>query len=289
MLLRDDRCIFGEEHWAELDGYWMRYLKAGHGPPVVLVHGLLGYSFSWRFNWQVLASNHTVYAVDLLGIGFSDRPPVGAVPMDLFGTADRMLRWMGSLGLRCATVVGTSHGGGVSIAMAGKDQQRRSGLISNLVLVAPVNPWSNIGRRRVRLFRTRVGAAILKLAAPLLGFSRSAALGRMYGDSHQITPETLAGYRKPLRLPRSIDYGLAIVKTWTDDISQLQTSVELIRELPVLLVWGDRDRLVPISSGHELKHRLKGAEMVVMEGVGHLPYEENPDEFNRILLRFLNE
>lgn len=266
----------------------MRYLQAGQGPPVVLIHGLLAYSFSWRFNWQALATNHTVYAVDLLGIGFSDRPPPGAVPLDLFRTADRMTHWMEALGIRNATVAGTSHGGGVSIAMAAADQQRHRGLISRLVLVGAVNPWSTVGRRRVRLFRTRIGAALLKLTAPWLGLSRSAALGRMYGDSHQVTRETLAGYREPLRLPRSIDYGLEIIKTWTDDISRLQTSVEQIAELPVLLVWGDRDRLVPVSSARELQRRLRRAELAIMEGIGHLPYEESPDQFNRILLQFLN-
>jgi len=53
----------------------MRYLSAGSGPPLLLVHGLLGYSFSWRFTIPALAQHATVYAIDLLGTGFSDRPP----------------------------------------------------------------------------------------------------------------------------------------------------------------------------------------------------------------------
>ena len=57
-----------------VDGYRMRYLRCGSGPALVLVHGLLGYSFSWRYALPVLAERATVYAVDMVGVGFSDRP-----------------------------------------------------------------------------------------------------------------------------------------------------------------------------------------------------------------------
>ena len=63
------------ERWAEVDGHRMRYLCGGSGPALVLVHGLLGYSFSWRHALPVFSQKNTVYAVDMLGAGFSDRPP----------------------------------------------------------------------------------------------------------------------------------------------------------------------------------------------------------------------
>lgn len=271
-----------------MDGYRMRYLRAGKGPAIVLIHGLLGYSFSWRFNWEVLAKQHTVYAVDLLGIGYSDRPPMGAASFALPNTAERMLRWMGAEGIRNATLLGTSHGGGVAIAMASLDQQRRTGLIAKLVLVSAVNPWTTVGHTRVRFFRTRLGGAMLKVAAPWLAISRSAMLGRMYGDRSKVTKETFVGYRKPTLLPRSIEYGLEIVQTWDKDILYLRNCVEHIETLPTLLIWGDRDNLVPLTSARELKNHLKNSELMIMNGIGHLPYEERPEEFNQILLRFLN-
>src|SRR5260221_3283641 len=63
-----------EDCWMELDGARMRYLRAGSGPALILLHGLLGYSFSWRFTIPALARYATVYAPDMLGAGFSDRP-----------------------------------------------------------------------------------------------------------------------------------------------------------------------------------------------------------------------
>jgi pimeloyl-ACP methyl ester carboxylesterase len=270
-----------------MDGYRMRYLRAGNGPPLVLIHGLLGYSFSWRFNWQALAKKYTVYAVDLLGIGYSDRPQIGAVPFDLPRTAERMLLWMEQTGIRDAALLGTSHGGGLALAMAASDRKNKSGLISKLILVAAVNPWTTVGHHRARLFSTRIGGLMLKAIAPWLGISRSVMLERMYGDRSKITLETLTGYRKPLLLPRSIDYGMAIAKSWGNDLPHLVGCVETVSGMPVLLIWGDHDRLVPLASGQELKRHLKGAEMVVMKSVGHLPYEESPGEFNRVLLEFL--
>ena len=64
-----------EECWMDFEGARLRYLRAGSGPPLVLLHGLLGYSFSWRYTLPGLAPFATVYAPDLLGAGFSDRPP----------------------------------------------------------------------------------------------------------------------------------------------------------------------------------------------------------------------
>jgi pimeloyl-ACP methyl ester carboxylesterase len=270
-----------------MDGYRMRYLRAGNGPPLVLIHGLLGYSFSWRFNWQALAEKYTVYAVDLLGIGYSDRPLAGTVPFDLPRTAERMSRWMEQSGIRDAALLGSSHGGGIALAMTAADQKGKSGLISKLILVASVNPWTTVGHHRVRLFSTRIGGLMLKAIAPWLGISRSVMLERMYGERAKVTVETLVGYRKPLMLPRSIDYGLAIARSWGNDLLHLQGCVEAVSDMPVLLIWGDHDRLVPIASGHELKRHLKKADMVVLRGIGHLPYEESPEEFNRILLEFL--
>jgi len=267
----------------------MRYLRAGSGPPLVLIHGLLGYSFSWRFNWQVLAKEFTVYAVDLLGIGYSDRPKVGTVAYDLCSTADRMLDWMESVGIRNAVLVGTSHGGGLSLVMAARDRQRGRGLIGKLVSVAGVNPWTPVGHLRAKIFGHPVGSAVFKMLAPMLGIARLAMLERMYGDNSRITQETLAGYRKHLELPRSLDYGIAIARNWQSDLACLPEAVEQVGDLPTLLIWGKKDKVVPLVGGQELKRHLKNAQIELMDRSGHLPYEEYPEEFNHILLRFLHQ
>jgi pimeloyl-ACP methyl ester carboxylesterase len=287
--LYPDRFIFGEECWATVAGHRMRYLRAGSGPPLVLIHGLFGYSFSWRFNWEALAKEFTVYAVDLLGMGFSDRPIAWSVPFDLPATADRMLDWMSQSGIRDAVLLGTSHGGGLALAMAARDRQKRNGLIRKLVLVAGVNPWTTRGHKRAAVFGHPIGGAIFKMLAPIVGIPKLSMLQRMYGDNSQLTDATRNGYSQSVDLPRTVDYGLAICRSWRSDLAYLRTATEQIGDLPTLLIWGRRDKVVPVASGEELKRHLKNAKLVVMERAGHLPYEEYPEEFNPILLEFLRE
>jgi len=85
-----------EECWMDLDGARLRYLRAGSGPPLILVHGLLGYSFSWRYTMPALAPYATVYAPDMMGAGFSDRP--AGLDHSMRGTARRLLRFIAGLG-----------------------------------------------------------------------------------------------------------------------------------------------------------------------------------------------
>src|SRR5437899_4188470 len=98
-----------EEQGVSLDGIRVRYLRSGSGPPLLLVHGLLGYSFSWRFAMPVLAEKATVYAVDLLGAGFSDRP--ARLDCTLRASAQRLLRFLDGVGVGSCDLLGTSHGG----------------------------------------------------------------------------------------------------------------------------------------------------------------------------------
>jgi len=105
-----------EECWMDFDGARMRYLRAGAGPALVLLHGLLGYSFSWRFTMPALAPYATVYAPDMLGAGFSDRPR--GIDHSIHGTALRVLRFVENLGISSFDLLGTSRGGAVAMAVA---------------------------------------------------------------------------------------------------------------------------------------------------------------------------
>src|SRR5579862_6633429 len=97
-----------EECWTEIDGARMRYLRTGSGPALILLHGLLAYSFSWRFTMPALAPYATVYAPDLLGAGFSDRP--SGLDHSMRATAKRVLRFIENLELSSFDLLGTSRG-----------------------------------------------------------------------------------------------------------------------------------------------------------------------------------
>src|SRR5581483_9262992 len=96
-----------EERTVILDGVTWRYWFAGSGPPLLLIHGFMGYSFSWRFNVEPLSHYFTVYAFDLPGTGFSQR--VECAECSLTGDAEQVLRFMQRLGIENADIVGSSR------------------------------------------------------------------------------------------------------------------------------------------------------------------------------------
>ena len=290
----------GQELWHSFDGAPMRYLRLGPAtrpypsrPPLVLIHGLLGYSFSWRHNLDALAQERETYAVDLLGIGYSDRPRRGRVDFGLHATAERMLEWLKALGLRDADRLGTSHGGAVAMMMAALEREHGSGTaVGRLLLAAPANPWSHSGAKRIAFLGSTFGGWIARLAMPRfemgLRGARSFVLKRMYGDPGKITAETLDGYSRMLDLPGTIEYALEVVRSWRQDMRELKSRFHVLSHMPALLLWGSLDRAVAPESACELTARLKNSRLVVMKGIGHMPYEEAPEEFNRLVLDFLD-
>ncbi len=277
-----------EECWMDLDGARLRYLRAGSGPPVLLLHGLLGYSFSWRYTIPALAPYLTVYAPDMLGSGFSHRPP--GLDCSLRAVAQRLLCLVEKLGLSRFDLVGTSHGG--AVAMMAAAQSLDSTAVSTpkmgkLVLVAPVNPYSAHGRWLAPFLGGRVGSALLRFTAPRATFLYGYALRRLYGDPNRIAPGTLEGYMAPLAIPGLFNYGFSVVRSWTQDMRELGAILPKLANVPTLLIWGRDDAAVYATSGAALARHFQNSQLKVLPGVGHLPYEECPGEFNRLLIEFL--
>jgi pimeloyl-ACP methyl ester carboxylesterase len=259
----------------------MRYLRSGSGPPLLLLHGLLGYSFSWRFALPVLAEKATVYALDMPGVGFSDRPP--NANGSFRAQAERLLRFLDSLGVESCDLLGTSHGGATAMMAAALAPAR----VRSLILVAPVNPWSAHGRRLAPFVSIAPVSWVLLRFEPCLGILHDALLRRLYGDPRRIRPGTLAGYSAPFKIPGTLNYALGIVRSWNRDLSDLEAALTRIANIPTLLLWGSKDRAVSPDSAQRLRQQFKHCEVETFDGVGHLPYEEVPERFNSSVVGFL--
>jgi pimeloyl-ACP methyl ester carboxylesterase len=277
-----------EECWMDFDGARMRYLRAGSGPPLILLHGLMGYSFSWHFAMPALAPYATVYALDMLGAGFSDRP---RIDHSMRATALRVLQFAENLGLISFDLLGTSRGGAVAMCAAAECLRVKGSQspLRRLVLVCPVNPYSAHGKRLAPFFGTRFGAALFRKG---IGMSRTSHLfpyfhSRLYADRGRIPPGTLEGYTAPLQIPGLFEHALSIVRTWTDDLRELEALLPKLAPIPTLLMWGDKDPAVYVSSQLPLAKHFPNSRTVIFPGVGHLPYEECPEEFNAALVSFL--
>ncbi len=259
----------------------MRYLRSGSGPPLLLLHGLLGYSFSWRFLMPVLAQQATVYAVDMLGTGFSDRP--AGMDCSLRASAERLLRWADEIGVTGFDLLGTSHGSAVAMMAAALAPQR----VRRLVLVAPINPWSAHGKLLASFLSSRPVSALFLRVAPWLKIAHSFLLQRLVGDTRRIRPGTLEGYSAPFSIPGAFEYGLSVLRSWNCDLRELESMLPRIVQIPTLLLWGSEDRAVDPASAPILRQHFHDCRLVILDGVGHLPYEEVPDEFNRAVSEYL--
>jgi pimeloyl-ACP methyl ester carboxylesterase len=274
-----------EEHWLDLAGGRMRYLKAGTGPALILVHGLMGYSFSWRFNIPSLARYATVYAIDNLGTGFSTAPK--GLDCSMRATADRVLQFADALQIGEFDLLGTSHGGAVAMMVAAISRERGDSRLQRLILVAPVNPWSPHGKKLAPFLGRPMGSFLFRHTIERWRSLDPLWLRRLFGDGAKIPPDSLEGYRLPVKNNHGFDHGRRIVSCWTADLEELSRVLPAISGYPTLLMWGTRDRAVAFHSAEPLRRNFSDVRLVAFEGVGHLPYEEAAEEFNRELIQFL--
>jgi pimeloyl-ACP methyl ester carboxylesterase len=275
-----------EECSVTLDGVRWRYLHAGSGPPLLLIHGFMAYSFSWRFNMEALSRYFSVYAIDLPGCGFSQR--TDAPQCSLASDAEGVLRFMEHFGMENADVLGTSRGGGVAIVLAALAAQRSmTHRIRRLILASAINPWSSYGRFLTRLLAAALDGFFITHVLPKQRWLMLRYFRKLYGDPRRIAPGSIEGYTAGLDVPGSFEHLLRIVRSWHCDLALIEQSLPAISELPTLLLWGSRDTAVYPSSADDLQCRLKNSALVLLDGVGHVPYEEMPEEFNRVICDFL--
>jgi len=274
-----------EEHWLDLPDGRMRYLKAGSGPALILIHGLMGYSFSWRFTIPALVPHVTVYAIDNLGAGFSTSKK--GMNCTMRATAERVLQFAEALGIKDFNLLGTSHGGGVAIMVAAICVEQNDKRLQRLVLVAPVNPWSPHGKRLAPFLGSAFGDALFRNTIERWRSLDYLWLRRLFADGSKIPPDSLAGYRLPVLKNHVFRHASHIIRNWTADLAELEAALPKIRDYPTLLIWGTKDRAVNVRSAQPLRQNFRDACLLTFEGIGHLPYEEAPEDFNRALVDFL--
>jgi pimeloyl-ACP methyl ester carboxylesterase len=271
-----------EEAFVLVDGVKVHYQRAGTGRPLLLLHGLVGSARNWRQNISFLSRDSSVYAVDLFNMGESERVP--GLDAGLEATADRVAACMAALGLDEADVAGHSHGGAVAMMLAARHPKR----VRRLILFAPANPFCDLGHQLIRFYQTRLGGWVARRIPILPRMLKATALSRMYGDPSRVDDAALDGYTDGLHIPGTIDHVLQIVRRWSVDMGILRSALADLAGKPTLLIWGDRDRAVGLTSGQQLQRILPQSSLIVIPGVGHIPFEEQPDVCNRAMRDWLS-
>ncbi len=287
-LVRPDRIDWDptlSPETVEVMGYTVFYTVKGEGDPVILLHGFGAAVWVWEKQIEVLSRHYRVYALDLLGHGFSDRPKI---PYTL-QTYVRFLReFMDGAGIQKATLIGNSMGGGLAWAMAALSPER----VDRLILINSMPP-DVLDQVRNDSFRTLVAIKDIPLLPYLVTACRTRGsvrwlLQESVSDLKLITPEVID---RQYRISRIKGTTWVLYSTFKNAgrVKKLTRGYLSSIACPTLLIWGERDLIFPPPVAESLHQAIPGSRLRMIEKAGHLPMWETPDEVNEVILDFLGQ
>jgi pimeloyl-ACP methyl ester carboxylesterase len=268
-----------------LHGHELAYLDSGEGPTVLFIHGLLGSRRNWTHLVETLDADHRVLAPDLFGHGASAKP-MGDYSLGAHAATLRDL--LDQLGIDRVTLVGHSLGGGIAMQFCYLFPER----VERLVLVSS----GGLGRAVSPLLRSATipGAEwVLPLLASGWVRDRAEAVGRVlarvgYRPSSDAT-EAWSGFTS-LGDADSRRAFLATARSVIDPGGQTVTAhdhLPMAIEIPTLVVWGTRDRMIPTWHATTAHQAIAGSRVELFEGAGHFPHLDEPDRFANLLAGFV--
>jgi pimeloyl-ACP methyl ester carboxylesterase len=269
-----------------LHGWPLSYVQAGSGPVLLLIHGMGGSLENWRAVIEPLARHNTVVVPDLAGHGGS-APGGGDYSLGAFAAGLRDL--LVALGHERATLVGHSLGGGIAMQLAYHFPDR----IERLVLVSSGGLGPEV-------------SAILRAAA-LPGADRfiaaTAALGSTVGTRvarglaliglrpNTDVAEVARGYASLVDRDRRAAFLATLRGVMGTSGQRVQAGDRLYLDegMPILIIWGERDPIIPVQHGENAHEAIPGSRLEIFDGVGHLPQLEAPGRFIAVLEQFIAE
>ena len=272
----------GEQRDAVVRGVRVRYIEAGEGAPLVLVHGLTSSKVAWRENIEALAERHRVYAVDLPGHGDSDKHDVNYDSAFIVGL---MREFVLGLGHERVAMAGISLGGAVSLYTA----LEHPGMVSKLMLCGS----GALGREIAMVIRLASLPVVgeFMLGGPLDNVGAMAR--KCFYDKGLVPEEVVDELRRTNSLPGARDAALTIIRKYISvwGVKSPYVVTERLRELdvPTMLFWGVEDEIIPVEHAYRAVQAIPGAGLHVFEECGHWPQMEHPEKFNRLMLEFLEE
>jgi pimeloyl-ACP methyl ester carboxylesterase len=266
-------------------GYRRAYRIAGEGPPLLLIHGIGDSSRTWEQIIPLLAREHLVLAPDLLGHGASDKP---RADYSVAAYANGMRDLLAVLGIEKVTLVGHSLGGGVAMQFAYQfpDKTERLVLVStggaghgvSPVLRAATLPGAHLGLSMLRLPFAGVAA---RVAVDVLR-RLDTGLGLDAADLRRIV-EALPDHTARSAFIRT----LRSVVDWRGQVVTMLDRSYLARGMPTMLMWGERDSVLPVAHAHRAHAAMPGSRLEIFPDEGHFPFRTDPARFVGLLEDFL--
>ena len=272
-------------HFTAVDGARIHYQEFGKSsdPTILLVHGYTASVAAWRTSAPLLAAkNFHVIAVDLIGFGYSDKPPW--FEYSISAQARMISRFMNRLGIGQATVVGNSYGGAVAATLALDYPER----VEKLVLVDAV---INDDPKNMPILKLAALPGIGEAVTPFLVDSKFFWKYRMRNtlappNHHLIDDARVANVHRPLRAANAHRSLLATSRNWQAE--RIQNDAHLINQ-PTLIIWGEDDRVIHLHNGYKLHESILHSRFVVLRDCGHVPQEEKSDVFVELVANFVEQ
>ena len=271
-------------HRLTLHGHEVTYRTAGRGPAILLLHGIANSSQTWEQVAPLLSERFTLIAPDLLGHGESATPR-GDYSLGAHASGVRDL--LTALGIEHVTVVGHSLGGGIAMQFAYQFPER----CQRLVLVSS----GGLGRE-VHLLLRAAALPGADYVLPVLTSSQLVGLGRRVGGLLRLARlptggdvEVLAQGFASLDNAGSRQAFLHTVRAVIEPGGQRVSAhdrLQLASLIPSLIVWGEKDSIIPVSHGAAANEAMPGSRFEVFPGAGHLPHAADPDRFAAVLTDF---
>jgi pimeloyl-ACP methyl ester carboxylesterase len=264
----------------------MNFIEAGSGPVLLLIHGMAGTCANWESVIEPLAINRTVIAPDLPGHGAS---APGGGDYSLGALASSLRDLMLALGHERATLVGHSLGGGVAMQFTYQfpEMVERLVLVSSgglgpdvsPILRAAALPGADLFISATAGWGSRIGSAIGR-GIGAIGFRPNADLAEVArGYATLADPERRKAFLATLR---------SVVGMEGQRVAALDR-LYLAETLPLLIVWGENDPIIPVEHAREARAQLPSSRLEVFANTGHVPMLERPGRFIATLQRFLAE
>jgi pimeloyl-ACP methyl ester carboxylesterase len=254
-------------------------------PTFLLLHGFGGSSFTWHMWAPALSRRGRVVLVDMKGFGKAPKPDDGRyAPADL---AQNITELILQLDLDRLTLVGHSLGGGVALFTAlalldlGEERLERLVLIGAAAYRQRLPPFVGLSQR------PRFSAFMIRLMGPsrLIRF----VLRSIVHDRERISQDQIEAYAAPLRTAEGIRALLEVGhQILPEDIDEISTRYPEL-EVPVLLLWGRQDPVIPLSIAHRLHEEMPDTRLEILESCGHIPPEELPERSFAVLASFLDD
>jgi len=277
--------------WRSRYGFCRSRNSQSHQPPILLIHGFGAALDQWRDNISALAETRTVYAIDLLGFGGSEKPPTS---YSIYLWVEQVFSfWQKFVGVPMV-IIGNSIGALVAAIAASHHPEMAAGVVT--ISLPDIAAFNDLVPPALRPLERSVKAIVSALFVKPLFYLvrqpwviRSVLKGIVYSDRDRVDGELVEIISKPARDRQAAEAFLRLNRSINQpNYSPSLTEALSLLQVPLLIIWGNSDRLIPPSEGKRLVQYAPNATLLYLDNVGHCAHDDCPERVNHEILGWIS-